>query len=273
MNVQSLADEAKQAAAYVSSRFDYRPQFGIVLGTGSGILATEIETELELDYGQIPGFPVSTALGHKGCLICGTLAGEPVIAMNGRFHLYEGHDVDRATLPIRVMQELGVKVLFITNASGGINPKFRSGDIMAITSHIDLMCRSTLNSSTSVAAERPTHRSDLYDRSLIASARHSARTNDFVLQMGTYAGLLGPNYETRAEYRMLRRIGADVAGMSTVPEVYIANLMSLRMLALSVVTNVAKPDVLETTSGQEVIDAAQLAAPRIYKIVADIVRK
>lgn len=271
-NVQANEKEARQATEYISSRFNKQPQFGIVLGTGSGVVAEQIQIDLELDYGDIPGFPHSTALGHKGNLICGSLANHPVVAMNGRFHLYEGHHVDRATLPIRVMKQLGIKTLFITNASGGISPGFLSGDIMVISSHIDLMCRTSLASSISSQKERPTGRSDRYDLELIEAAKRCARKNDFVLHVGTYAGLLGPNYETRAEYRMLRRIGADVAGMSTVPEVYVANLMGMRILGLSVVTNVAKPDVLEETSGQEVIDAAELAAPRIYKIVSEIIQ-
>ena len=270
-NVPANDQEAKHAVDYISSRFNKHPQHGIVLGTGSGIVADQIQIDVELDYKDIPGFPKSTALGHKGNLICGSLADQPVVAMNGRFHLYEGHSVDRATLPIRVMQQLGVETLFITNASGGINPNFRSGDIMAISSHIDLMCRTSSKSSVNCQHERPTARSDRYDTALIEAAKTCARKNDFILHVGTYAGLLGPNYETRAEYRMLRRIGADVAGMSTVPEVYVANLMGLKILGLSVVTNVAKPDVLEETSGQEVVDAAELAAPRIYKIVSEII--
>ena len=271
--IASLENDVKSASEFVASRLKKTPRYGIILGTGSGVLADQIQTELELDYGSIPGFPVSTALGHKGCFIAGSLADQPIVAMNGRFHLYEGHDIDRATLPIRVMRSLGIQTLFVTNASGGINPKFRSGEIMAIRSHIDFMNRPTFGSSVEIVLERPAHRSDRYDQGLIELAQQCARAHDFELQTGTYAALLGPNYETRAEYRMLRRIGADVAGMSTVPEVCIANLLDIKVLGLSVVTNVAKPDVLEQTSGQEVIDAAQMAAPQVYKIVEAIIRQ
>ena len=269
--MNSNSDRATRAAEFIREKFKHRPTFGIILGTGSGVLASRIEPEVELEYSQIPDFPVSTAIGHKGSLVCGLLAENPVVAMNGRFHLYEGHDVDTSTMGVRVMKELGIEVLFITNASGGLNPKFCSGDIMAISSHIDLMCRVSFDSSAQVSMERPDCRSDIYDSELIAIAQTRARANDFVLHVGTYAGLLGPNYETRAEYRMLRRIGADVAGMSTIPEVYVANKLDMRVIGLSVVTNVAKPDVLAETTGQEVIDAAELAAPRIESIVTSII--
>lgn len=274
MVVADWLDElSREAAEFISRRFEHRPRFGIVLGTGSGILANQIQAEFELDYGEIPGFPESTALGHKGSLIGGQLASRPVVAMNGRFHLYEGHHIDRATLPIRVMNNLGVEILFITNASGGVNPAFARGEIMAIKSHIDLMCRTSFASSVRTEVERPTGKSDRYDGELIEAAIRCARVNDFVLHTGTYAALLGPNYETRAEYRMLRAIGADVAGMSTVPEVYVANQLGMRILGLSVVTNVARPDVMQQTTGQEVVDAAELAAPRIFRVVADIIQR
>lgn len=266
-----LSQQVAAAADSISRRFDRVAQFGIVLGTGAGVLAASIEPEAAIDYDAIPHFPASTALGHKGRLVCGTLGDQPVIAMDGRFHLYEGHNVDAATLPIRAMYQLGVRTLFITNASGGINPNYRSGDIMAIRSHVDLMFRTSQESSIATAEGRPTVRTDIYDDALIEHSSRCARRQDFVLHQGTYAALMGPTYETRAEYRMLRRIGADVAGMSTVPEVVLAAKLGLRVLALSVITNVAKPDALATTSGQEVIDAAEVAAPRIESLVLDCI--
>ena len=255
------------ATSFIAEQFTLPLKFGVVLGTGSGVVAAQIDTIAEFDYGTIPHFPVSTALGHKGRLICGTLNDIPMIAMDGRFHLYEGHDVDDATFGIRVMRRLGVEVLFVTNASGGLNPKYQSGDIMIIQSNIDLMFRTSSASSVNPTLERPSQRADRYDVHLAEEARQCARMNDFQIQSGVYAALMGPNYETRAEYRMLRRIGADVAGMSTVPEVNVATKLQMRVLALSVVTNVANPDSLEPTSGEEVIDAAQSAAPRICQIL------
>lgn len=262
---------AAEAARFVAGRCPQRPRFGIVLGTGAGVLATQIAIDDAIDYAEIPHFPVSTAIGHKGRLIVGTLADQPVLAMDGRFHLYEGHGLDRATLPIRLMKLLGVETLVVTNASGGVNPKFRRSEIMVIESHIDLMCRTTSATSIPTFCQRPARRTDMYDPIMISQAEAIARQQDFVLHRGVYGALLGPNYETRAEYRMLRRIGVDAAGMSTVPEVVLAAALEIRILGLSVVTNVALPDVLAATSGQDVIDAAEQAAPKIDVIVRNII--
>lgn len=270
----SLEASIDKAAQYLRSKWDRVPRYGIVLGTGAGDLAKSIEIEQAIPYPDVPGFPASTALGHKGQFVCGRFADQDVIAMEGRFHLYEGYPVDLATLPIHVMHRLGVEILFISNASGGISPKLVSGQIMTIDSHVDFMFRSTIAMNAEVVGERPSVRSDsAYDAGLIELAQESARRNGFPLHRGVYGSMLGPNYETRAEYRFLRRIGADVAGMSTVPEVAVAAARGMKVLGLSVVTNVAKPDVLESTSGQEVIDAAVTAAPHLTAIVADVIRK
>lgn len=266
-----IQQTAAQSADFIRSKFPTKTRFGIILGTGAGKLADEIETEVAIDYGDIPNFPRSTAMGHKGQLVCGNLARTPVIAMQGRFHLYEGYPVDQATLPIHTMHELGVDVLFVSNASGGINPKMSSGDIMLIESHVDFMYRTTPNMVSNPVDGRPTMRSDAYDENLILSAEQTARKNGFAVHRGVYGAMLGPNYETRAEYRFLKKIGADVAGMSTVPEVTVAAKYGMRVLGLSVITNIAKPDVLEATSGQEVIDAAEIAAPNLCSIVIDAI--
>ena len=261
----------ESAADFVRSQWDRTPRFGIILGTGAGQLAEEIETEQVLPYGEIPHFPRSTAMGHKGQLVCGKLGGQDVVAMAGRFHLYEGYPVDQATLAIHAMHRLGVEILFVSNASGGINPKFASGEIMLIESHIDFMYRSTLNLNAPVVRDRPTMLSDAYDRELIGQAKSCAREKGFVVHQGVYAAMLGPNYETRAEYRFLKRIGGDVAGMSTVPEVTVAGRYGMRVLGMSIISNVAKPDVLAETSGQEVIDAAAVAAPNLKAIVVNAI--
>lgn len=266
-----IQQSAKESADFIRSKFPHSTRYGIILGTGAGKLADEIDSEIEIDYGDIPNFPRSTAMGHKGQLVCGTLAGSHVLAMQGRFHLYEGHPVDQATLPIHTMHQLGIDVLFVSNASGGINPKMNSGDIMLIESHVDFMFRSSPNMVSETSNSRPTARSDAYDAELILGAEATARKLGFAVHRGVYGAMLGPNYETRAEYRFLRRIGADVAGMSTVPEVTVAARYGMRVLGLSVITNVAKPDVLEATSGQEVIDAAEIAAPNLCKIVVDAI--
>ncbi len=263
-----LESEIRDASKFITKAWGKSPRFGIVLGTGAGQLAEEIATHETIGYGEIPHFPVSTAMGHSGNLVCGKLANQDVVAMQGRFHLYEGYPVDTATLPIHVMHQLGVEILFVSNAAGGMNPKMASGEIMLIESHIDLMHRSTSNMvSATLAGTRPCRRADAYDPLLIDQAMQHARGCDFPLHRGVYAAMLGPNYETRAEYRMLRRLGADVAGMSTVPEVAVAARYDIRVLGMSIITNVAKPDVLAATSGQEVIDAAEIAAPNLASLV------
>ncbi|MEL7498064.1 MAG: purine-nucleoside phosphorylase [Planctomycetota bacterium] len=271
-NAPSIANQQKQVALAIRERWDAQPAFGIILGTGAGELAAEIEADEAIPYGELPHIPTSTAMGHKGQFVCGRLAGAHVIAMQGRFHLYEGYPVDQATLPIHVMHELGVRTLFVSNAAGGINPKYNSGEIMLIESHVDFMYRSTTAMTNPTACERTTLRSDAYDPTMIDQALSCARRNGFPLHIGVYASMLGPNYETRAEYRFLRRIGADVVGMSTVPEVAVAARHQMRVLGMSIVSNVANPDSLAATSGQEVIDAAKVTAPQLKAIVVDAIR-
>ncbi len=265
---QTVVDEA---VGSIRRHWDRRPKFGIVLGTGAGIIAEHISSEATLPYGSIENFPVSTATGHQGNLVCGTLGGHEVVAMQGRFHLYEGYDVDAATLPIHVMQAMGVEVLFVSNAAGGLNPKFVSGDVMAMESHLDFMNQTSRQMAVDPVLGRPVMRSDrAYNAELIEVAMSHSRRAGFGLHRGVYAAMLGPNYETRAEYRFLGRMGADVAGMSTVPEATVAARYGIKVLAISIITNVAKPDVLEATSGEEVIDAAQIAAPKLKSIVTAV---
>lgn len=269
--MNSFEFQIQSATEYVRARWNRSPRFGIILGTGAGRHADQIDAEQTFPYAQIPYFPCSTAIGHQGQLVCGTLAGANIVAMDGRFHLYEGYDVDQATLPIHVMHRLGVEFLFISNASGGLNPKFLSGEIMLIDSHIDFMYRATPALNAPMAGGRPSLRSDAYDQDLIQQAIQCARNNQFPIHQGVYAAMLGPNYETRAEYRFLKSVGADVVGMSTVPEVTVAAKYRMRVLGMSIISNVAKPDVLQSTSGQEVVDAAAMAAPYLHSIVENAI--
>ena len=268
-----LTKQIEAATSFVQSRWNRSPRFGVILGTGAGELAEAIQAEEKIPYGDVPHFAASTATGHKGQFVCGKLAGADVIAMEGRFHLYEGYPVDQATLPVHLMHALGVDVLFVSNASGGINANYRSGQIMLIESHIDLMFRSTIAMAPTTSNDRPLLLSDCYDQELIAGARETAMNHRFTVQQGVYAAMLGPNYETRAEYRALRKIGGDVAGMSTVPEVAVAAKYGMRVLGMSIVSNVANPDDLAETSGQEVIDAASIAAPQLKAIVIDTISR
>ncbi|MEZ6093581.1 MAG: purine-nucleoside phosphorylase [Pirellulaceae bacterium] len=264
----------KTAAEWISARWPHRPRFGVVLGTGAGEVANAIQVEQEFAYQEIPTFPTSTAVGHAGKLICGELCGQKIIAMKGRFHLYEGYSVETTTIGIRVMHQLGVKKLFISNAAGGINPNFESGDIMIIDSHVDLMFRADQSKGIWQLGRTFANQTDsAYDQEMAHQAMACARKNDFAIFRGVYVSMLGPNYETRSEYRFLKKIGGDTVGMSTVPEVAIASQMGMRVLALSVVTNVAKPDALEATSGDEVVAFADVAAPKLRLIIENAIRE
>lgn len=266
-----LASQITAAADYIRSRWDRKPQVGIVLGTGLGDFAAEVEAEEIIPYNDIPHFPIPTALGHKGRLVLGTCRGVPVATMDGRYHCYEGYPLHQVTLPVRVMKALGIEMLILSNASGGMNPKFKVGDVMVITDHINLMGDNPLiGPNDDALGPRFPHMCDVYDCKLIDRAMEIADQAEFKAHRGVYAGLKGPNFETRAEYRFLRTIGADAVGMSTVPEVIVAAHMSLPVLAISAVTNVCDPDDLDKATGEDVIDAAKIAEPKMRRIVLEI---
>lgn len=266
-----MRDELEQATAAVRAHWRQRPRAGIVLGTGLGSFAQQIQLEARIDYAQIPHFPRATALGHAGRLLCGTVAGLPIVTMEGRLHPYEGYSLDEITLPIRVMRQLGAEWLILSNASGGLNPQFASGDVVVIRDHINLLgCAPHVDSPPALERASVIPHVSPYDRELSERALAIARRQGFTAHNGVYAAVLGPNYETRAEYRMLRHIGADVVGMSTVPEVLVAAEVGLRVVALSVVTNVCRPDELRTTSGTEVISAAESTEPKMRAIVCGL---
>jgi len=268
---QPVLDRAREAAGFIGQQFPTSAAVGLILGTGSGNLADEISPVAILDYSDIPYFPVGKAIGHKGRLVCGRLADATVIALQGRVHLYEGYSMERTTFPIHVLHLLGVTAMVITNAAGGINPALASGDLMLIDSHIDLMFRKSGPTIGNSVIGRPTARTDVYDRQLIERALCCARQNGFAAHRGVYASMLGPNYETRAEYRFLRKIGVDAAGMSTVPEVVVAGSYGHRVLGISVIANTANPDQLQPTSGEAVVEAAQLAAANLATLVVDAI--
>ncbi len=268
-----MVTQVAEAAGEIQRRWDCRPAVGIILGTGLGNFAREIDAHEVLAYEDIPHFMRSTATGHRGQLVCGRIGEVPVITMEGRFHLYEGYSLEQITLPVRVMQALGVELLIISNASGGLRPDYLPGDILVIEDHINLMGGNPL---IGVNDERLGPRfPDMcrpYDRSAADSPSRLriARREDFVAHRGVYAAVSGPNYETRAEYRFLRRIGADVIGMSTVPEVIVAAQIGLKVLALSVITNVCLPDAVAKTDGQSVEAAARAAEHKMRSLVLRI---
>jgi len=267
----SISEQLEAATASIRTRWDRRPRIGIILGTGLGKLARQIECDATLPYDTIPHFPRSTAPGHRGQLCCGQLEGLPVVTMEGRFHRYEGYSLAETTFPVRIMKRLGIELLIISNASGGMNPHFRSGEIMVIEDHINLMCDNPLvGINHEQLGPKYPDMSNAYDPTLIDRVLKIARREDIVVHRGTYVAVSGPNYETRAEYRYLRKIGGDVVGMSTVPEVVVAAHEKLRVLALSTITNICLPDVLEPTSAEEVVHAAETAEQNMVKLVRGI---
>lgn len=272
MNSSSILDSQRiqEAYAHVQQRVKQTPRVALILGTGLGQFANRIENPVAISYADIPHFPHSSAPDHKGQLVSGSIKGVPLIAMQGRFHLYEGHPINDVILPVHVMRQLGADILIVSNASGGVNTKLSGGDILVINSHINLTFRVNPQLAALTQTRNDT-KSPIYDPQLIEDAMETGRRAGFYLQQGCYVALTGPNYETRSEYRMVRKIGGDVVGMSTVPEVLVAHALGMRVLALSAVTNIAKPDALVETTAEGVIDIAQLAEPKLNAIVMTIV--
>ncbi|WP_238397457.1 purine-nucleoside phosphorylase [Anatilimnocola aggregata] len=259
----------QDALAVVRARWTCTPEVAIILGTGLGDLADEIAAEQIIPYREIPHFPHSTALAHKGNFICGRIDDVPVIVMQGRCHLYEGYPVEQATLPVRVMQSLGAKTLIVSNAAGGVNPLFEVGDVMIIEDHIQLMFLEGLAPfSTGQTDRMPRVQARLYCPKLVDAGLKAARELGFACQRGVYVAVTGPSYETRAEYRMFRRMG-DVVGMSTVPEVLVAASCGLRVFGISTVTNIARPDAIvrEEVDAEHVVKVAQKVQHKVRALV------
>ena len=266
-----LFDKMNDAVAAIRERWDRVPHAGIILGTGLGSLVEEIQEEAAFDYEEIPHFPQTTAVSHQGRLICGTLHGLPVMAMEGRFHMYEGYALKQITLPVRVMKSLGAQLLVVSNACGGMNPNYREGDVMVIEDHINLMGDNPLiGINDDRLGPRFPDMSQPYDAELIQRALSVARREDIVAHQGVFVAVSGPNLETRAEYRFLRSIGADVVGMSTVPEVIVAAHCGLPVVGFSIVTDMCLPDALEPADVQQIIATAQDAEPRLRALVRGV---
>jgi purine-nucleoside phosphorylase len=268
---RSRLDEAVKAIRAITSS---EPAVGIILGTGLGGLVKEIDQKVEIDYATIPHFPVSTVESHHGKLIFGILAGKNIVAMQGRFHYYEGYALQQITFPVRVMKLLGVRTLLVSNAAGALNPRFRRGDLMIMTDHINLLGDNPLiGPNDEDMGPRFPDMSEPYDRKLIELAEQCARELKIKVQKGVYAAMQGPNLETRAEYRFLQIIGADAVGMSTVPEDIVAVQMGLRVLGFSILTDECFPETLKPVSLDEVIAAANEAEPRMTAVMKAVVGK
>ena len=268
------AEAVQRAADAVRARWDGTPDIAIVLGTGLGGLGREIDVRATVPYADIPGFPLSTVESHAGRLLCGRLAGVPVVAMQGRFHHYEGYDLGRVAFPVRVMHALGAKVLLVSNACGGMQPLWAPGDLMLLSDHINLLGDNPLVGPNDAAlGPRFPDMSEPYDPALRQIARAVALEQGITLREGVYVAVTGPNLETRAEYRWLRAIGADVVGMSTVPEVIVARHAGLRVLGVSVITDQCLPDALEPANLERIIATAMQAEPRLTALLTGVVRR
>ena len=260
------------AAEAVRARFAERPQVAIILGTGLGALAREIEVHAAVEYRDIPDFPLSTVESHAGRLLCGTLSGKTVVAMQGRAHRYEGYSLQQATFPVRVLRALGADTLLVSNVSGGMHPLWSPGDLMLMADHINLLGDNPLiGPNDDALGPRFPDMSDAYSAELRDLARHVAAEAGILLREGVYVAVTGPNLETRAEYRFLRGIGADVVGMSTVPEVIVAVHGGMRVLGVSIITDQCLPDALEPVSVEKILAVAGRAEPQLARLVRRIV--
>lgn len=257
---------------YIRTRTSIVPRVGVILGTGLGDFVQEIHAEFTIPYSELPNFPVSTVEGHQGRLIFGRIGGQSVVAMQGRFHFYEGYSMDEVTFPIRVMKALGVEVLILSNACGGVNPDFEVGDLMIITDHINLMGTNPLiGPNDSKLGPRFPDMSEAYDKNLVKMALSSAEALGQHVRTGVYAAVTGPVYETPSEYRFIRVIGADAVGMSTVPENIVARHSGMRVFAISVITDLGVEGRIEKITHEEVIRAARAAEPRLARLVLEFI--
>lgn len=269
-----LFEAAEAAASVVRERFGARPDAAIILGTGLGALAAEIDADAIIEYRDIPNFPLSTVESHAGRLLCGRLGGKTVVAMQGRFHRYEGYSLQQVTFPVRVMRALGAETLIVSNACGGLHPDWSAGDLMLLSDHINLIGDNPLiGPNDNRLGERFPDMSMPYDDALRALARDVAAKAGIAVREGVYVAVAGPNLETRAEYRFLRTIGADVVGMSTVPEVLVAVHAGMRVLGVSIVTDMCLPDVLEPTTLERVLAVASGAEPKLTALVRGVLER
>lgn len=272
--VMSLYDRVQAAAGVVRGKSALVPEIGIILGTGLGGLAREIAVEAEVPYAEIPGFPLSTVETHAGRLLLGRLGGRPVVAMQGRFHRYEGYDLQQVTFPVRVLHALGARTLIVSNACGGMNPLWGPGDLVLLSDHINLLGDNPLvGPNDERLGPRFPDMSAPYDPELRALARKAALELGIMLREGIYVAVPGPNLETRAEYRMLRALGADVVGMSTVPEVIVAGHQGMRTIGISIITDQCLPDALEPADIGRIIATAGRAEPQLTRLIATLVER
>lgn len=265
-------EQVQQTVEYIKNKTGFTPEYGVILGSGLGSFTDDIVIEHTLPYNEIPNFPVSTVEGHKGALVFGTIGDKKVIAMQGRFHYYEGYDMKQVTFPVRVMKYIGVTKLIVSNASGGVNPNYKVGSIVLIKDHINMLPEHPLRGKNDERfGPRFVNMSEPYSQKMIAKARELAKELNIEVQDGVYLGLQGPTFETLAEYRMVKALGGDCVGMSTVPEVIVARHMDLETFGLSVITDMGNEEAIETITHEEVLEAAREAEPHVRQLIKQLI--
>lgn len=265
-------NKVQETVSFIKNKTNFTPEYGVILGSGLGGFTSDITIEHTLPYTDIPNFPVSTVQGHKGALVFGTIKGKKVVAMQGRFHFYEGYDMKQVTFPVRVMKYLGVEKLIVSNASGGVNPSYKVGDVAVITDHINMMPEHPLRGHNDERfGPRFVNMSEPYSKAMNAKAFELAKELNIDLKKGIYLGLQGPTFETLAEYKMVKALGADCVGMSTVPEVIVARHMNMECFGVSVITDMGDEENIEEVNHEEVLQAAQKAEPHVRNLIKNLI--
>ncbi|MDD5149774.1 MAG: purine-nucleoside phosphorylase [Flavobacterium sp.] len=265
-------EQVQETVSFIKEKTNFTPEYGVILGSGLGSFTDDIQIEFTLPYGEIPNFPVSTVQGHKGALVFGTIGDKKVVAMQGRFHYYEGYSMQQVTFPVRVMKYLGVEKLIVSNASGGVNSNYEVGSVVILKDHINMMPEHPLRGKNDERfGPRFLNMSEPYSLKMIAKAKELAQNLNIIVQDGIYLGLQGPTFETLAEYKMVKIIGADCVGMSTVPEVIVARHIDMECFGLSVITDMGNEENIETVSHDEVLEAAKKAEPKVRSLIKELI--
>lgn len=267
-------EQVQKTVSYIKKKTNFTPEYGVILGSGLGSFIDEVMVEFTLPYSEIPNFPVSTVQGHKGALVFGTIGDKKIVVMQGRFHFYEGYSMQEVTFPIRVMKYIGAEKLIVSNASGGVNPFYVVGDIVIISDHINFMPEHPLRGQNDERfGPRFVNMSEPYSKKMITKSKEIASNLNIGIKEGVYLGLQGPTFETLSEYRMVKILGADCVGMSTVPEVIVARHMDMECFGLSVITDMGDEESIQTVSHDEVLEAAKIAEPNVKKIIKELILK
>ena len=266
-------NQVQETVSYIKSKTNFAPEYGVILGSGLGGFTDDIQIDFTLPYSEIPNFPISTVEGHKGALVFGTIGTKKVVAMQGRFHFYEGYSMKEVTFPVRVMKYLGIKKVIVSNASGGVNPNYKVGSIVIIKDHINMMPEHPLRGKNDERfGPRFVNMSEPYSKSMIVKAKELAQKLNIEVQDGIYLGLQGPTFETLSEYRMVKILGADCVGMSTVPEIIVARHMDMECFGISVITDMGDEENIEEVNHTEVLKAAKLAEPSVRKLIKELIK-